>query len=256
MLADPDGLTDWLTYSRLSSSPSSAQAVARIYRDTDIRNVLPAVRAPTLVLHRTGDRTEALESGRYVASKIPGARFVELPGDDSHPWLGDAASVLGEVKAFVTGSTGAGEPDRMLATLLFTDIVGSTERAASSLGDREWRDLLGRYHSAVRAQLAQHRRVEIDATGDGALAASMVRRERCGALSRSRTPHEPSISRFVPASTRARSRSTATMSEDSPCTSVPAWPRGPAPPRFSSPRPSGTSPPGQASPSRTPASTS
>ena len=103
MLDDPAELEHWIAYTRLAASPSSAEAVMRVHMDTDIRQVLPVVQAPTLVLHRTGDQVEPIEAGRYVAAKIPGARFVELAGHDGIPWLGDADAVLREIEAFVTG---------------------------------------------------------------------------------------------------------------------------------------------------------
>jgi class 3 adenylate cyclase len=171
MLDDPTELEHWITYTRLSASPSSAEAVMRIHMDTDIRQVLPVVHAPTLVLHRTGDQVEPIEAGRYVASKIPGAQFVELPGDDAIPWIGDTEAVLREIEAFVTEDKGRppSRPDRHLATVLFTDIVASTEQVVS-LGDTAWQRRLTEYDEVVRRELARHHGRFIDSAGDGMLA--------------------------------------------------------------------------------------
>jgi class 3 adenylate cyclase len=131
----------------------------------DVRDILPAVHVPALVLHRTGDQDSRVEEGRYIAGRIPGARFVELPGDVHVPWWqGD--DILDEIEEFVTGAPARRLADRVLATLLFTDIVGSTD-AARALGDREWADVLARHHAIVRAELARYGGEEIDEAGDG-----------------------------------------------------------------------------------------
>jgi class 3 adenylate cyclase len=157
------------TYFRRSASPGAAAALFQMNTSIDIRSVLPAISAPTLVLHRTGDRDANVEEGRWIASRIPGARFVELPGDDHIPWVGDTDQILDLVEEFVTGTVVARVPERRLTTLLFTDIVGST-RTAVDLGDRKWRELLQRYEKDVRAELAHYRGQEIDTAGDGFLA--------------------------------------------------------------------------------------
>jgi class 3 adenylate cyclase len=136
----------------------------------DVRHVLPAVRVPTLILHPEGDRTVPVELGRYLARQIPGARYVEMPGIDHVPFGDTTDRTLAEIEAFVTSLPQEAEPDRVLATVMFTDIVGSTERAAA-LGDRRWRELLGDFHGVVRRELGRHRGREIDAAGDGVLAA-------------------------------------------------------------------------------------
>jgi pimeloyl-ACP methyl ester carboxylesterase len=157
----------WLaTYFRRSASPGAAVALLRMNTEIDIRSVLPTVRVPTLVLHRVGDLDAKIEEGRWIAAQIPGARLVELPGVDHVPWVGDQDSVLDEIEEFLTGIRRGPEPDRVLATVLFTDIVGSTERAAE-LGDRRWGDLLGAHHDRVRRQLARFRGQEVDTAGDG-----------------------------------------------------------------------------------------
>src|SRR5439155_7110527 len=131
---------------------------------------LPSITVPTLVLHRTGDTFVKVEHGRYLGSHIPGAKYVELPGNDHVPWSGDREPLWDEIQSFLTGARGLPEIDRVLATVLFTDIVGSTERAAE-VGDRAWRELLDQHHFVVRQQLQRHRGREIDTAGDGFFAA-------------------------------------------------------------------------------------
>jgi class 3 adenylate cyclase len=135
----------------------------------DVRHVLPIISVPTLVRHRTGDRPIKVEHGRYLAQHIQGAQYVELPGDDQAPWAGNVDALCDEVQAFLTGARSGPEPDRVLATVLFTDIVGATQRAAE-MGDRAWKELLRQHHFAVRQQLERHRGREIDTAGDGFLA--------------------------------------------------------------------------------------
>jgi pimeloyl-ACP methyl ester carboxylesterase len=154
------------TYFRRSASPGAAAALLRMNTEIDVRAVLPTIRVPTLVLHRSGDRDASVEEGRWIASQIPGARFVELPGEDHLPWVGDVDTLLDEIEEFLTGVRPAPNPDRMLLTLLFTDIVGSTRRAAE-LGDRRWRELLDVHHAAVRGELERFRGREVDTAGDG-----------------------------------------------------------------------------------------
>jgi class 3 adenylate cyclase len=136
----------------------------------DIRDVLPTIQAPTLVLHRTGDHDVDVAEGRYLASRIPEAKFVELPGDDHWIAAGNVDEIADEIEEFLTGTRPMPDPDRVLATVLFTDIVGSTERAAE-LGDRRWRDLLSTHDAAVRRELERFRGREVDTAGDGFLAA-------------------------------------------------------------------------------------
>jgi pimeloyl-ACP methyl ester carboxylesterase len=163
-----DHMRHWFaTYMRLAASPSAAVAIETICRDIDLRGVLGAIQAPTLVLQRIGDETLAgVEGARDFAMRIPGARLVELPGDDALPWAGDQDSLLDEVEDFTTGVRRGPEPERVLATVLFTDIVGSTQRAAQ-LGDNEWRDVLEAHHLLARTQISRHRGHEIDTQGDG-----------------------------------------------------------------------------------------
>jgi class 3 adenylate cyclase len=159
-------------YSRLlrqSASPGTEELFERVTGTFDIRDLLKTIHIPTLVLHRTDDQDNPVEAGRDLADRIPGARFVELPGFDSYPWAGDQEPLLAEVQAFVTGSRPAESSDRVLATVLFTDIVDSTRRAAE-LGDARWKELLGRHHEVVRAELQRYRGREVDIAGDGFLA--------------------------------------------------------------------------------------
>jgi class 3 adenylate cyclase len=131
----------------------------------DVRDALPLVQAPTLVLHRTGDRDSYVEEGRYIAERIPGAQCVELPGDDHMPHM-NSDQILDEVEEFLTGSKPAPVSERVLATVLFTDLVGSTERARE-LGDRAWAELVERHNDAVRKELPRFGCEEIDTAGDG-----------------------------------------------------------------------------------------
>ncbi len=136
----------------------------------DIRAVLPVIGVPTLVIHRTGDLDIDVGGARWMAGQIAGASYVELPGLDHLPFVGDQDAILDEVEEFLTGSRGAAERDRVLATVMFTDIVASTERA-HEVGDRAWRQLLERHHALVRRELERFRGRELDTAGDGFLAA-------------------------------------------------------------------------------------
>lgn len=156
------------TYFRRSASPGAAAALLRMNTMIDVRDVLPAIRVPALVIHRTGDRDAHVEEGRWIASRIPGARFLELAGDDHLPWVGDQDAVLDAVQEFITGARATPDPDRVLATLLVTDIVGSTRQAAA-MGDRAWTELLERHRVAVRREITRFGGTEIDTAGDGFL---------------------------------------------------------------------------------------
>jgi pimeloyl-ACP methyl ester carboxylesterase/class 3 adenylate cyclase len=151
---------------RLAASPGAAAMLARMNGDIDVRHVLPSIRVPTLVLHRRGELVVVVEEGRFIAEHIPGAKFVVLDGVDHWPWLGDADSVIEEIQEFLTGTREPAEPDRVLATVLFTDIVGSTQHAVE-VGDRRWRDILEDHHAVVRSELSRFRGREIDTSGDG-----------------------------------------------------------------------------------------
>jgi len=167
--AGDEGFRNWWTRcERLAMSPGAALDGMRWIVEIDATRVLPVIRVPTLVLHAVGDSLMPPDHGRYMAQRIAGARYVELPGEDHFAWTtGDA--VTDEVEEFLTGARPAPEVDRVLATVLFTDIVGSTE-LASRLGDRAWRDLLERHHALVRKELARFRGREVNTAGDGFLA--------------------------------------------------------------------------------------
>ena len=152
-------------YLRAAASPGAVRAVMQMNRDIDVRNVLPTIRIPTLVVHRIGDRNIHIQHARYMTERIPDAKLVELPGDDHMPWFGDSDALLGEVEEFLTGVRHEPEVDRVLATVLFTDIVNATARAAE-LGDRNWRNLLTRHHELIRVELHRFRGRELDTAGD------------------------------------------------------------------------------------------
>ena len=159
----------WARLLRLAASPAAAIALLRMLDEIDVRPVLPTIRVPTLVLQRTGDRIVNVENGRYLGRHIPNAKYVELPGADHFPYVGDTDAILAEIEEFLTGARHAPEADRVLATVLFTDIVGSTAHAAG-IGDQRWRDLLGSYQALVRRELARSRGREVKTLGDGFLA--------------------------------------------------------------------------------------
>jgi class 3 adenylate cyclase len=154
------------TYWRRAASPGAAVALLRMNTQIDIRSILPTIRVPTLILHRTGDLDVNVEEGRYIAARIPGAKFVELPGDDHLPWVGDQDVFLDEVQEFLTGVRPPPTVDRVLATIMFTDIVGSTELAAR-IGDQAWKSLLQQHDALVRKELVRFRGREEKTTGDG-----------------------------------------------------------------------------------------
>jgi pimeloyl-ACP methyl ester carboxylesterase len=165
---DIPGIVDYL---RWCGSPGAVEALAAMNREIDVRRVLPAVRVPTLVLHGRDDAVTRLEAGRWMADQIPGARFVEVPGAGHFHFGRGSDAVNREVRAFLeelwdTGRWDTFDPDRVLATVLFTDIVDSSTRLAE-LGDRAWRDLLERHHGLVRRELQRFRGVEVDTAGDG-----------------------------------------------------------------------------------------
>lgn len=170
-LANDQAAIQWMgRFERLGASPASVAALMRMNSQIDISGIVHTIRVPTLVIHRTGDVTINVEGGRYLAEHIPNARYIELPGVDHPPWVGDNADQIADViEKFLTGSTAAVPVDRVLATVLFTDIVGSTEKAAT-LGDRRWGDLLDAHHATIRRNLARFRGHEVKTTGDGILA--------------------------------------------------------------------------------------
>ena len=163
---DAAGLAELSRYYRRCASPGAAVALMKMNSFVDVRSVLPSIRVPAVVMHRTEDRDAHIEEGRYIAARIPEARFVEFPGADHSWWTQDRDPILDEIEEVVTGIRPAAEPNRVLATVLFTDLVRSTERL-SSVGDRDWAELLRRHYGAVRRELERFRGREIDTTGDG-----------------------------------------------------------------------------------------
>ncbi|OSI76509.1 MULTISPECIES: adenylate/guanylate cyclase domain-containing protein [Bradyrhizobium] len=160
----------WGRNERLGASPSAVTALMRMNSQIDISGILPAVRVPTLVLHRTDDQVVDVAGGRDVAAHIPGAKLIEFPGIDHIFYVGEGAEAISDaIEEFLTGAPARIEADRVLATVLFTDIVGSTEKAAS-LGDLRWRNLLDDHHTTIRRVLARFRGREVKTTGDGFLA--------------------------------------------------------------------------------------
>jgi class 3 adenylate cyclase len=182
LATDENSLRAWGRFERLSASPLAMIALRRMNSEIDIRHVLPTIRVPTLILHRSGDVAISVEAGRYIAEQVPGAKFVELPGEDHLPMAGDSDRVADEIEEFLTGTRRETEPDRVLATVLFTDIVGSTERVAA-VGDRAWRELLDRHDAAAREEIARFRGRIVKSLGDGFLATfdGPARGVRCAA---------------------------------------------------------------------------
>jgi pimeloyl-ACP methyl ester carboxylesterase/class 3 adenylate cyclase len=159
----------WGTYLRLSASPGMAHTLLHWYPQIDVRSILDAVHVPTLMLHRRDDTTIPIEMGRALAGLLPAATFVEVPGDEHLFFLGDQDPILDEIQSFLTGERSGPRPDRYLTTILFVDIVSSTE-LASSLGDRRWSELLTSFYATARRQLDRFRGVAVVTTGDGLLA--------------------------------------------------------------------------------------
>jgi len=171
----------WARYQRQAANPGTAVTLLRRAFDTDARGVLSAITVPTLILHKAGDPFTGPEHGRYLAERIPAARYVELTGIDHLFFAEDSARLVAEIQEFLTGVRDASEPDRVLATVLFADIVGSTELAAK-MGDRRWQDIIQSYYVAVRDELARFRGTEINTAGDGVFASfdGPARAIRCG----------------------------------------------------------------------------
>jgi class 3 adenylate cyclase len=160
----------WGRHERAGASPAAAVALMRMNSEIDVTGVLSAIRVPTLVIHRTHDTNISVEGSRLLAERIPGARLFEVPGRDHLPYVGDNADdIVDEIQEFVTGSRGAIEPDRVLATVMFTDILDSTKRA-SDLGDRRWRAVLDQHDHLVRQEISRARGREVKTLGDGFLA--------------------------------------------------------------------------------------
>lgn len=168
---DPEAVSAWARLERNAVSPRGARDLFSLLADTDVRHVLPTISVATLVLHRTGDRATRVGGGRYIGERVPGARYVEFEGEDHVPWAQPGSEeFLGEIEEFLTGTRGASEPERVLKTVMFSDVADSTARAVE-LGDRAWGELLGQFHDTVRSALSTWRGEEIDTAGDGFFAA-------------------------------------------------------------------------------------
>jgi len=165
-LRDDKHYQEWFAkLERLAVSPGAAVALARMVMQIDVREILPTIRVPTLVLHKRDDQVVPIEDGKYIADHIDGAKFVELPGADHWPWIGHEEAVE-EIQEFLTGMRDSAEPDRAVATVMFVDIVDSTKRVAD-LGDRRWADLVESFNAVVRRELDRFRGREVDTAGDG-----------------------------------------------------------------------------------------
>ncbi len=166
---DQKKLDELVTYLRRCVSPGAAIALLKMNTQIDVRAILPSIRVPSLVMHRQDDRDVKIEEGRYLAEQIPGARFVEFPGTDHVWWTESRDAIVDEIQQFLTGTKPDREPDRVLATVLFTDIVAATERLVGR-GDRPWLELLEKHHALVRIELARFRGREVKTVGDAFIA--------------------------------------------------------------------------------------
>ena len=187
-VADDESCRNWWARNlRLGASPAAGIALYRMNIEIDIRSVLPSISVPTLILHRDGDRLINVENARYLANHIAGAKYVELAGSDHLPWFGDSEAVLDQIEEFLTGVRPRMTTERVLSTILFVDIVGSTERA-QSLGDARWRDLLGTFHAQVAQELSRFGGQLIDTAGDGVFSSfdGPARAVRCAMAIRER----------------------------------------------------------------------
>jgi pimeloyl-ACP methyl ester carboxylesterase/class 3 adenylate cyclase len=169
-LADDEHFRQWWAkFLRFSAGPTTVINLLRMYAQIDVSAILPSIHIPALVLHRTADLAIEVEQGRYLAGHIPGAKLVELAGEDHFWWIGDSEAIVNEVAEFLTGERPPTESNRVLATVLFTDIVDSTRRVAE-LGDHRWRDLLGSHHAMLSKEIGRFRGRYVESTGDGCLA--------------------------------------------------------------------------------------
>ncbi len=169
MINDEDFKQRFARLARMGASPRAGARLVQMNMEIDISHVLPAIGVPTLILQRSNDLVAPAASGRYLADRIPGAKYVELPGTDHLAWTGDADAILDEVEEFLTGVRHGPDPDRVLATVLFTDIVESTGHA-SAIGDRKWVDLLEAHNELAKREIGRFRGRAVKSTGDGVLA--------------------------------------------------------------------------------------
>jgi len=181
LVADAAVMRNLARLERMAMSPGTARKLFGLLTQTDVRHVLPAIRVPTLILHRVGDQPVRVGHARYLAERIAGAKYIELAGNDHMPFLGNVDAILDEVREFLTGERAAPDSDRILTTILFCDIVDSTKRA-TELGDREWKQLLSRFYALADEKLHHFRGRKLDTAGDGLFAAfdGPARAVRCG----------------------------------------------------------------------------
>jgi class 3 adenylate cyclase len=166
---EPGARSMYARFQRYAATPKMLEQVFLMFLDIDVRSILPTVDVPTLVLHRRGDQAVNRRGAEWMAAQIPGAKYVELPGIDHAIYAGDSDAIIDEIEEFLTGTRRATEVDRVLATVMFTDIVDSTKRA-SAMGDRPWRDLLEAQNETIRRELVRFRGNEVKTLGDGMLA--------------------------------------------------------------------------------------
>ncbi len=169
LAGDPEFLDWWARFERLSASPSAVIKLRQMNSEIDVMPILQSIQAPTLVIHRVGDVRTSIDNARDMAAAIPNARMIELPGKDHFVWLDESGTVLSEIRSFVDGAQEPVEPDRVLATVLFTDVVDSTQRAAAA-GDMQWRSVIDAHFSMARSQIRRFRGREVKTLGDGILA--------------------------------------------------------------------------------------
>ena len=212
----------WARFQRQAASPGAAVALMRMTYDIDTRPILPAIRVPTLILHRAEDRMVPVEHAHYLARQIPDSKYVELPGKDHFFFTGDADAFLAQIEEFLTGERHAIDSERVLATVLFVDIVGSTERAAQ-LGDRRWHELLDKFYSVARRQLERFRAARSTPQATASLPPLTGRHARFDVPQPSAAGFARSAWKFAPACTPASARSWGRRLVGSRCTSARAW---------------------------------
>ena len=240
VVSDERIVTWWRKYERMSATPNAAAAMLRANQQIDVRDILPSIHAPTLVLHRRDTLLVDSSAARHFADEIEGAQFRELPGADVFPYLGDQDAVLSEIEEFVTGTRQPPSSDRFLATMVFTDIVGSTDLAQSQ-GDARWRDTLDAHNKLAERLSASCGGRIVDTAGDGALAEFLGPTPTVEYAQASRPQSTSSVSECVWASTPEKSNAAAAISQASESTSELESQHSPRRTRYSSPAPSANS---------------
>jgi hypothetical protein len=213
---NPQATERLASYWRAAASPGAAVAIMKMNREIDVRHVLPAIQAPTVVLHRSAERVIDIANARYMVEHIPGAKLIELPGFDHNYFVADRDALLDQVEAFLTGARHVHQPERVLTTVLFTDIVASTERAAA-LGDDAWRELLEAFYAQVREVLQQFRGREINTSAIAFSPPSKVQHGPSTVPEQSVMRCARSASKCAVACTPANATLSATTSPESRC---------------------------------------